>query len=718
MSKKRNISWLFAANIDNWNKNLNEAEKNLNRFSRNIQGIGRTLSTSITAPLAAVGGGLLAATIKASNYADEIDKTAIRTGLAREQLEELRFVADQTGVSFASIQTAVTAFTRQLPAIENGSGEASKALQTMGISVRDSGGELRNMSSMFPEVLRSLRGMQNETERNAMALQIFGRGASELTPILNLSSQEFDRLSDRAHELGLVMGDESIRELVEFKDAMSEVKMQVEATGREFGMILLPIIKDELIPFIQDSAIPALRGLAERFKNLDEETKKNAITYAIYAAALGPIMIGTGKLIATLPALIKLVKMLNLALLANPYVLAAAGIAAITLKVVSLNKEFASSQKEIAKIKKEADSLLGGSVSIVGDQSELDTLSKRITDINKQIEQSQRAIQHGVQRGDVRLIRDMESRVMVLTKEREEVNRLMLESAQLIAVRVNQERSQQRLNTEQEKSVEITRNLAIENRRLIDGYQQIIELTDIIADDTINLDNNFTALADGIALLGMASNGASLSLNQAGEALRTVQQAISDTTDEDLRNELLLIEQRLQALIESMRTLEVESGGVGESLSSMAIDTRGLTSAMTEFAQITDDALQSAIFRAKSLSDILRTILKQLASRAITALIFGGITGGAGGGIFGSLFSGMFGGGNTTSVNDALIKSDGSVVKFHPDDNILAMKDFGKLGNINSGGDRTITVKLSGDFTARGSDLRKAINESIYIHDV
>jgi hypothetical protein len=99
-------------------------------------------------------------------------------------------------------------------------------------------------------------------------------------------------------------------------------------------------------------------------------------------------------------------------------------------------------------------------------------------------------------------------------------------------------------------------------------------------------------------------------------------------------------------------------------------------------------------------------------------LIFGGITGGAGGGIFGSLFSGMFGGGNTTSVNDALIKSDGSVVKFHPDDNILAMKDFGKLGNINSGGDRTITVKLSGDFTARGSDLRKAINESIYIHDV
>ena len=35
-----------------------------------------------------------------------------------------------------------------------------------------------------------------------------------------------------------------------------------------------------------------------------------------------------------------------------------------------------------------------------------------------------------------------------------------------------------------------------------------------------------------------------------------------------------------------------------------------------------------------------------------------------------------------TSVNDALITSKGQVIKFHPNDNILAMKDFGKLGGI------------------------------------
>jgi chromosome segregation ATPase len=46
------------------------------------------------------------------------------------------------------------------------------------------------------------------------------------------------------------------------------------------------------------------------------------------------------------------------------------------------------------------------------------------------------------------------------------------------------------------------------------------------------------------------------------------------------------------------------------------------------------------------------------------------------------LSKGLGGGGKETSVNDALITSKGQVIKFHPNDNILAMKDFGKLGGI------------------------------------
>jgi len=56
-------------------------------------------------------------------------------------------------------------------------------------------------------------------------------------------------------------------------------------------------------------------------------------------------------------------------------------------------------------------------------------------------------------------------------------------------------------------------------------------------------------------------------------------------------------------------------------------------------------------------------------------------------------------GGTETSVNDALITSSGDIIKFHPDDNILAMKDFSKLG----GGMQEMVVKVEGQL--RGEDI-------------
>jgi hypothetical protein len=98
--------------------------------------------------------------------------------------------------------------------------------------------------------------------------------------------------------------------------------------------------------------------------------------------------------------------------------------------------------------------------------------------------------------------------------------------------------------------------------------------------------------------------------------------------------------------------------------------------------------MANVVVQGEKLTDVLRNIGKLLLSSAIqkglSVLLTGGLSAagtgffGEGGGLFGKLF------GKATSVNDALITSSGKVVKFHPDDNILAMKDFGALGQ--SGG--------------------------------
>ncbi len=60
--------------------------------------------------------------------------------------------------------------------------------------------------------------------------------------------------------------------------------------------------------------------------------------------------------------------------------------------------------------------------------------------------------------------------------------------------------------------------------------------------------------------------------------------------------------------------------------------------------------------------------------------------------------------GPSTSVNDALITSGGKVVKFHPDDNILAMKDFSKLGAMGGGQKVEVFGKISGQDIFISSD--------------
>ena len=103
--------------------------------------------------------------------------------------------------------------------------------------------------------------------------------------------------------------------------------------------------------------------------------------------------------------------------------------------------------------------------------------------------------------------------------------------------------------------------------------------------------------------------------------------------------------------------------------------------------------MANVVVHAQSLTDALRNIGRLLASSAIQMGIRMLLTGGTGGagGIAGGLLGRVF------NVNDALITSGGDVVKFHPDDNILAMKDFSALGGTN-------TVRIE-PFVLPGGDI-------------
>jgi hypothetical protein len=239
-------------------RGLRDAERSTTASAANI---ARATQVAAAATVA-VGTAFVAAANRAAQYADEVDKAAIRTRLSRGAVQELRFVTDQLGGSFSTIETAVVGLTQRLAGVEQGSERQSEAFRRLGVSVRDANGNLRDTEAIFFDAVGALQGVTNETERAVLAQEVFGRSAAQLAPVLAAGAGSVDELRKRARELGIVLGDQSVSDLVAYKDQLSALQQQFGALTREVSIAFLPVLTEGVLPAVQ-GALTAFRGLPE-----------------------------------------------------------------------------------------------------------------------------------------------------------------------------------------------------------------------------------------------------------------------------------------------------------------------------------------------------------------------------------------------------------------------------------------------------------------------
>ena len=224
--------------------------------ARKLSQLRGSLMTAFAVP-AAVLTGITALTARAAAAGAAIDDMAHRTGIARSTLQELSYVSGQLGTSIEGVEGVLASFTRRLPQIQSGTGSAAAAFKRLGLSATDASGGLRPMGDLFRDTLAALSEVGNETERNALATQLFGRRALEIAPMIAAGGAELDRLTARAHELGLVMSDQAIASLAEFDDQMAEVKAQTGAVARDFALGIIPAVQ---------AVLPVFQAVATKFR--------------------------------------------------------------------------------------------------------------------------------------------------------------------------------------------------------------------------------------------------------------------------------------------------------------------------------------------------------------------------------------------------------------------------------------------------------------------
>lgn len=220
-----------------------------NTLDEMIQIDGKTLAlvgtmAALATAIAKAEQKLIDITRESAAYADEILTMSTTTGIATEALQEYTYAADLLDVSVETITGSQARLIRSMGAAQEGTAAQADAFAKLGVTYQNTDGSLRNAEEVFWDTIDALGQMQNETERDAIAMDLLGRSAQDLNPLIKAGSDRMAELADEAHEMGYVLDDEALGVLGEVDDAMQRLNRQTEATKNKVAVEFAPSLID------------------------------------------------------------------------------------------------------------------------------------------------------------------------------------------------------------------------------------------------------------------------------------------------------------------------------------------------------------------------------------------------------------------------------------------------------------------------------------------
>jgi hypothetical protein len=210
------------------------------------------------AGLLAVGG-----LIEFGKKSTETFETVVKESLGLQRVmggsvrsaSEWRGAMQLGGVSADQFQIAVRKMSQQIVASAGGKGSA---FDKLGLSVRDVHGNLKSMDDLLPLVADRFQQMAPGAEKNAAAVQLFGRAGLQLLPFLNRGSAGLQQLKDKANEFGIVIGDKQAAAVKKSIAAHREFQARMQGLQVSIGQFLLPVI-DKFLELLNNYLFPALK---------------------------------------------------------------------------------------------------------------------------------------------------------------------------------------------------------------------------------------------------------------------------------------------------------------------------------------------------------------------------------------------------------------------------------------------------------------------------
>jgi hypothetical protein len=255
----------LSANVANINRNVSGFVNNLqSKFSALTKGFAAI--GLATGAIAVVNGikGMVQAGI---NYGDTVTDMARRTGLTTDKVQELSYIAKQSGTSVESLSMAFNK-------IAIGAYNNNKAFGLLNINVKNTDGTLKETGVLFEETLIKLAGITGNTERAAIAQKLFGKGGMEINGIVSEGADCIKELIAQTKEYGLILDGKTINKLHEAKEAQELLKTSTTVLSAELSAQLVPSLTSATLALAKFLSIINDDGKKSRETLIEEYTQQ------------------------------------------------------------------------------------------------------------------------------------------------------------------------------------------------------------------------------------------------------------------------------------------------------------------------------------------------------------------------------------------------------------------------------------------------------------
>lgn len=183
-------------------------------------------------------------TLEQAAAAGEIQDVAMQTGLSTEAVQRYQYACDMIGVSFDTVASSQAKMIRSMADVQSGSETATATWNQLGIEVMNADGSLRDAQEVFLEVIDVLSQIENATQRDAVSMEIFGRSAQDLNPLIVQGTDAFQAFYDEASNVKDILTDVQLETLAGLDDEMHRVEARFESGANSMALKFTPALQE------------------------------------------------------------------------------------------------------------------------------------------------------------------------------------------------------------------------------------------------------------------------------------------------------------------------------------------------------------------------------------------------------------------------------------------------------------------------------------------